>query len=43
VLGHAPIAISLGRRHQVWEVRIVDGDDRLVCISRCTMAVIDAA
>jgi uncharacterized protein (TIGR00369 family) len=35
--------ISLGRRTQVWEVRIVDGDDRLVCISRCTMAVVDAA
>jgi 1,4-dihydroxy-2-naphthoyl-CoA hydrolase len=34
--------ISLGRRSQVWEVRIVDDDDRLVCISRCTMAVIDA-
>jgi uncharacterized protein (TIGR00369 family) len=33
--------ISLGRRSQVWEVRIVDGGDRLVCISRCTMAVID--
>jgi 1,4-dihydroxy-2-naphthoyl-CoA hydrolase len=32
----------LGRRNQVWEVRIVDGDDRLVCISRCTMAVLDA-
>jgi len=35
--------ISLGRRSQVWEVRIIDGDDRLVCISRCTMAVIDAS
>jgi 1,4-dihydroxy-2-naphthoyl-CoA hydrolase len=34
--------ISLGRRTQVWEVRIVDDNDRLVCISRCTMAVIDA-
>jgi 1,4-dihydroxy-2-naphthoyl-CoA hydrolase len=34
--------ISSGRRSQVWEVRIVDGDDRLVCISRCTMAVIEA-
>jgi 1,4-dihydroxy-2-naphthoyl-CoA hydrolase len=34
--------VSLGRRSQVWEVRIVDSDDRLVCISRCTMAVIDA-
>ena len=25
--------ISLGRRNQVWEVRIVDDDDRLVCFS----------
>ena len=35
--------ISLGRRNQVWEVRIVDDNDKLVCISRCTIAVIDAA
>lgn len=35
--------VSLGRRSQVWEVRIVDGDDKLVCISRCTIAVIEAA
>jgi 1,4-dihydroxy-2-naphthoyl-CoA hydrolase len=34
--------ISLGRRTQVWEVRIVDDDNKLVCVSRCTMAVIDA-
>jgi 1,4-dihydroxy-2-naphthoyl-CoA hydrolase len=33
--------IALGRRNQVWEVRIVDDKDKLVCISRCTMAVID--
>ena len=33
--------ISLGRRSQVWEVRTVDDHDRLVCISRCTLAVID--
>jgi uncharacterized protein (TIGR00369 family) len=33
--------VSLGRRSQVWEVRIVDDHDRLVCISRCTLAVID--
>jgi 1,4-dihydroxy-2-naphthoyl-CoA hydrolase len=32
--------VSLGRRTQVWEVRIVDDEGRLVCISRCTMAVI---
>lgn len=34
--------ISLGRRSQVWEVRIVDGNDKLACIARCTMAVIGA-
>lgn len=32
--------ISLGRRSHVWEVRIVDEDGRLVCVSRCTLAVI---
>ena len=32
--------IALGRRTQVWEIRITDDDERLVCISRCTMAVI---
>jgi uncharacterized protein (TIGR00369 family) len=35
--------VSLGRRTQVWEVRIVDDQDRLVCISRCTLAVLEAA
>jgi uncharacterized protein (TIGR00369 family) len=34
--------VSLGRRNQVWEVRIVDDDNRLACISRCTIAVIEA-
>ena len=32
--------IALGRRTQVWEVRITDDDGTLVCISRCTMAVV---
>ena len=35
--------ISLGRRSQVWEARIIDDEDRLVCISRCTLAVIETA
>ena len=35
--------IALTRRTQVWEVRIVDDDDRLVCISRCTIAVVEAS
>jgi 1,4-dihydroxy-2-naphthoyl-CoA hydrolase len=32
--------LALGRRTQVWEIRITDDGDRLVCISRCTMAVL---
>lgn len=32
----------IGRRTQVWEVRITDEADKLVCLSRCTMAVIAA-
>lgn len=33
--------VSLGRRVHVWEVRISDDAGRLVCISRCTLAVIE--
>lgn len=29
-----------GKTSQVWEVRILDEEKRLVCISRCTLAVI---
>ena len=32
---------SIGRRAHVWEIRIVDDASRLVCISRCTLAVIE--
>lgn len=31
----------IGRRSHVWEIRIVDERDKLVCVSRLTMAVID--
>ncbi len=31
---------ALGRTTQVWSIRIVDEQERLVCISRLTMAVI---
>ncbi len=34
------VPLALGRRTQVWEVRITDEDDALVCVSRCTLAVI---
>jgi 1,4-dihydroxy-2-naphthoyl-CoA hydrolase len=32
--------IHLGRSTQVWEIRIVDEQDRPVCVSRCTLAVV---
>jgi 1,4-dihydroxy-2-naphthoyl-CoA hydrolase len=32
--------LHVGRRTQVWEIRIEDGDGRLVCISRLTIAVV---
>ncbi|MFL6550552.1 MAG: hotdog fold thioesterase [Povalibacter sp.] len=33
--------IHLGRRSHVWEIRITDERDKLVCISRLTVAVLD--
>ena len=33
--------VALGRRTQVWEVRITDEAGKQVCISRCTMAVVE--
>jgi 1,4-dihydroxy-2-naphthoyl-CoA hydrolase len=32
--------IHVGRSTQVWEVRIVDEQQRPVCVSRCTLAVV---
>lgn len=36
-------AIHLGSRSQVWGIEIRDAQDRLACISRLTIAVIDRA
>jgi 1,4-dihydroxy-2-naphthoyl-CoA hydrolase len=33
--------IHIGKKTQVWEIRITTVDDELVCISRITMAVLD--
>lgn len=33
--------IHIGKRSHVWEIRITDERDKLVCISRLTMAVVD--
>jgi 1,4-dihydroxy-2-naphthoyl-CoA hydrolase len=35
--------IHLGGRSQVWDIRIEDEAGRLVCVSRLTMSVLDAA
>ena len=29
-----------GRTTQVWDIKITDDQERLICVSRCTMAVI---
>lgn len=34
---------NIGRRSHVWEVRITNDEGKLVCISRCTLAVIEMA
>ena len=33
--------LHLGKRSHVWEIRIADDQDRLVCISRITMFVVE--
>ncbi len=33
--------VHQGKTSQVWEVKIYDEAERLICISRCTLAVID--
>lgn len=39
VTGHAQ-PVHLGRSSQVWEIRIYNPVDKLVCVSRLTMAVV---
>jgi len=33
--------IHRGRRTHVWEIRIEDESNRLVCVARCTLAIVD--
>ncbi len=33
--------VHVGKTTIIWDIRIYDEQERLVCISRCTMAVID--
>jgi uncharacterized protein (TIGR00369 family) len=34
--------VHVGRRTQVWEVRITDEAEKAICVSRCTIAVVPA-
>ena len=34
--------VRVGRTVQVWRIQLTDDDDRAICESRCTVAVIDA-
>jgi len=36
------LPIYKGRTTMLWEIKITDEKEKLICISRCTMAIIDA-
>jgi 1,4-dihydroxy-2-naphthoyl-CoA hydrolase len=33
--------IHLGRTTHVWDIKITDENDKLICVSRCTVAIVD--
>ncbi len=43
VLTAVATPIRLGRTTHVWDIRITDEQEKLVCISRCTVAIVDSA
>lgn len=34
------IPVHIGRTTQLWSIEIVDETDRLICVSRCTLAIV---
>ncbi len=36
------VPLHAGKKTQVWEIRILDEAERLICISRCTLAVLES-
>ena len=36
------VPAHVGRRSQVWEVRITDEEEKTVCVARCTVMIVDA-
>lgn len=41
VVSATAVPIHIGRQTQVWETKIINENNKLVCISRCTLAVIN--
>jgi 1,4-dihydroxy-2-naphthoyl-CoA hydrolase len=41
VLTVVAVPVSVGRRIQVWAIDLTDQDGRTICVSRCTLAVIE--
>ncbi|HCI78658.1 MAG TPA: hypothetical protein DHW02_03095 [Ktedonobacter sp.] len=41
VLTGVATPITRGRTTHVWDIRITDENDKLICISRCTVAIVD--
>lgn len=35
------VPLHVGRRTIVWDIKIYDEAEKLICVSRCTMAIID--
>lgn len=35
------VPLHKGRRTMVWDIKISDAEERLICVSRCTVAIID--
>jgi uncharacterized protein (TIGR00369 family) len=35
------VPVHAGRKTMVWDVRVYDQEDRIICVSRCTMAILD--
>ena len=41
VLTGTATPIALGRTTHVWDIRITDENEKLICISRCTVAIVN--
>ncbi len=41
VLTIVAVPVTVGRRIQVWSIDLTDQDGRTICVSRCTLAVIE--